>query len=213
MHKNLQLINLWMQDGHIFANWDKESRTVIYGIFIRLRTIVQSLLTPHCTHVKNRGGVKGSVRWLYRILGKFKFVGRFDIASYYNSINHRQLLNLIKSEINNNTNITEQLKLKIHQKEKHFVGRTSNGFDFLGYQFTSGKKLRPSEISIQRFTEHARQLFERRADYDRLRLYVIRWLNYIHAGLNGIVSRKGGLKHYLVLILKKLDIKNITCLM
>lgn len=90
------------------------------------------------------------------------------------------------------------------------MGKIEKGFDFLGYQFIPGKKLRPSTICLQRFVEHARQLFEQRAAYDQLRLYVTRWLNYIHAGLKFIVSRKGGIKLYIVLILKNLGIKNIT---
>jgi len=71
------------------------------------------------------------------------------------------------------------------------------------------EKLRPSEVSLKRFTERAQRLYEQGADYNRLRMYVTRWLNYIHAGLKMLVSRKGDIKHYLVFILKQLNIKNI----
>jgi len=61
---------------------------------------------------------------------------------------------------------------------------------------------------LKRFVVHARQLYEQGAKYNRLRQYVAHWVKYIHAGLNGLVSRKGGSKRYLVFIVKKLGLVN-----
>ena len=284
---DLKLLNLWSNDGRIFANWSKGSRTLFYSAFCELRSRLLKRLTPHCTHVKNRGGVKGTVRWLSRRLDNFSFAARFDIASYYNSINHSMLLDLFKTEICDDdlydvvrsyiqfpdyrntgkgivaggsispllgalyllpldrimykyastgrifyirymddiiilsktrwhlrkaisklNGIISSLRLTLHP-EKKFIGRINKGFDFLGYRFKPNCKLRPSKTAIQRFVKHARRLCEQGADWNRLRLYVTRWLGYIHGGLKGLVSRKGGIKYYLVFILKQLDIKNI----
>jgi len=93
------LLNLWTYKGHTFAIWAKESRTLFHNAFCEFRQRLLKRLTSRCTHVKNRGGVKGTVRWLSSRLKDYKFVARFDIASYYNSINHSQLLDLVKKEI------------------------------------------------------------------------------------------------------------------
>ena len=93
------LLNLWTDKGHTFAIWAKESRTLFHNAFCEFRQRLLKRLTSRCTHVKNRGGVKGAVRWLSSRLKDYKFVARFDIASYYNSIDHSQLLHLFKTEI------------------------------------------------------------------------------------------------------------------
>ena len=77
----------------------KRKQNFIPQCFFELRSKLLKWLTPRCTLVKNRGGVKGTIRWLSSRLKDYKFVARFDIASYYNSINHSQLLDLVKKEI------------------------------------------------------------------------------------------------------------------
>jgi RNA-directed DNA polymerase len=48
--------------------------------------------SSRCTHIKNHGGVKKSFRLLTRDLSHFRFATRFDVAQYYESINHNVLL-------------------------------------------------------------------------------------------------------------------------
>ncbi|GAG33725.1 unnamed protein product, partial [marine sediment metagenome] len=115
----------------------------------------------------------------------------------------------LRKAISRLNEVISSLKLTLHP-EKKFIGKINKGFDFLGYQFKPGRKLRPSKISLQRFAEHARQLYEQQGCIKRLGMYVERWYRYIHGELNGTVSRKGGFKHYLVFILKQLGIKNIN---
>jgi hypothetical protein len=75
-------------------------------------------------------------------------------------------------------------------------GLPSRGFDFLGYQFHPGRKLRPSGVSHRRRQERARRLHEQGGDRQRLRLYVLRWWRWVHGGLgegrSALVSRQGG---------------------
>ena len=93
---------------------------------------------------------------------------------------------------------------------KRFIGRTVKSFDFLGYQIHPNRKLRPSAVSLHRLTERARQLYERGVSEERLRQYVIRWHRWLHGGLDGMVSYKGGITKYWVYVLKHLHITGAT---
>lgn len=97
------------------------------------------------------------------------------------------------------------LSLALHPV-KRFIGRTEMGFDFLGYQIHPNRKLRPSRVSLHRLTERARQLYEREASIKRLWQYVIKWHRWLHGGLEGMVSNKGGFTKYWVYVLKALHI-------
>jgi hypothetical protein len=106
--------------------------------------------------------------------------------------------------------VIHSLGLDLHQK-KRFIGRIDNGFDFLGYRIHPSRKVRPSTESLQRLVTRARRLYEQGADcYGcRLRQYVARWTCWLWGGLEALVSRKGGVKHYTVFVLKKLQISGI----
>ena len=83
------------------------------------------------------------------------------------------------------------LHLRLH-RVKRFIGRTSAGFDFLGYRLHPGRKLRPSKESLRRLRARARRLYEREGDVTRLRQYVRRWWQWLHGGLWGRVRWAGG---------------------
>ncbi len=83
------------------------------------------------------------------------------------------------------------LGLHLH-RVKRLIGRTTQGFDFLGYRIRAGARLRPSAEGLRRLRERARRLHEREGDWQRLRQYVLRWQRWHWGGLDGIVSRKGG---------------------
>ena len=97
------------------------------------------------------------------------------------------------------------LMLTLHPV-KRFIGRTEKGFDFLGYQIHPNRKLRPSAVSLHRLTELARRLYEREASIKRLWQYVIKWHRWLHGGLDGMVSNKGGFTKYWGYVLKALHI-------
>ena len=69
------------------------------------------------------------------------------------------------------------------------IGKLSNGFDFLGYRVVLGRRLRTSADGRRRFAERFRRLYEQGADHRRL------WRG---AGLNGLVSLKGGLRRVVI---------------
>ena len=97
------------------------------------------------------------------------------------------------------------LGLRLH-RVKRFVGRTTQGFDFLGYRIRAGARLRPSAEGLRRLRERARRLYEREGDWQRLRQYVLRWWWWFLGGLDGIVSRKGGVRRIERLVFYWLDI-------
>jgi len=54
-------------------------------------------LNWRCTHVAGQGGVKGSVRSVQAMSEQFAFAARFDIKSYYQSINHRIIMQQLEA--------------------------------------------------------------------------------------------------------------------
>ena len=283
----LHLVNVWWHEGRRMARWSQASRKLLSATLLLLRDRMKTVLSRDCTHVKGRGGVKGTVRGLARQVGDFRFVARFDIASYYDSMQHHVLFNLLvqtgmeeplcalvrqylelpdlnltgrgmvaggalspllgalyllpldkamlrhtvktgiyyvrymddivilaknrwrlKAAIRELILVIHSLGLDLHQK-KRFIGRIDNGFDFLGYRIHPSRKLRPSTESLQRLVTRARRLYEQGADGCRLRQYVARWTCWLWGGLEALVSRKGGVKHYTVFVLKQLQIIEI----
>ncbi len=99
--------------------------------------------------------------------------------------------------------VTASLGLRLHHRQKHFVGRIERGFDFLGYRFHPARGLRPSAESLRRLLARARRLHEQGAG-GRRRQYVARWTRWLWAGLSGMISRKGGARRYYVTVLKRL---------
>ena len=97
------------------------------------------------------------------------------------------------------------LHLKL-DRVKRFIGRTTQGFDSLGYRIRAGARLRPSAEGLRRLRERARRLYEREGGIRRLRQYVLRWWWWFLGGLDGIVSRKGGVRRIERLVFYWLDI-------
>ena len=91
-------------------------------------------------------------------------------------------------------------------KSKCFIGRTANGFDFLGYTIHPQRRLRPSSVSLERLAIRARRLYEQRGSKGRLWEYVSYWYRWLHGGLKGLVTRKGGIRRYYIYILRRLRI-------
>ena len=229
-------------------------------------------------------GVKGTVRTLTGIAPEYRFVARFDVARYYDSMDHSVLLALLAREdpserlfaivseylarpdmrrtgrgmvaggslspllgalylkplddaierlvasgkifyvrymddfvllartrwhlreaIATVYRVMKELKLCLH-REKRFVGKIGGGFSFLGYRVHPGRKLRPSTEGVRRMTTRFRRLYEQGATGTRLWEYVSRWTRWLWGGLDGLVSRKGGIRRYYFGVIKRLRI-------
>ena len=90
----LTLQNSWHEDGHHFVRWRPVSQGLLRAAKRRLGVQLKSYLSLRCTHVKGRGGAKASVWFAQAIAGQYRYVARFDIRSYYESMNHAVLLKL-----------------------------------------------------------------------------------------------------------------------
>ena len=270
--------------GHWIAQWSAASKTLIKQAMRQLATVTKPYLHATCCHLKGNGGVKGAVRWIKQMLPQYTFVARFDVDSYYQSMDHAVLGRILadlrtsdwlqtivaqylsvpdlhrtgvgmlaggslspllgalyllpldqamhrhchrraifyvrfmddllilgknrsafRSAIKTVYAVTESLGLRLHREQKRFIGRTYAGFDFLGYRIHPVQKLRPSQESLRRLVERARQLYEQGGDQGRLCGYVSRWVTWLRGGLTGLVSLAGGIKRYLVYVLKALN--------
>jgi RNA-directed DNA polymerase len=103
-----------------------------------------------------------------------------------------------------------KLDLALH-RDKRFIGRTSAGFDFLGYRFQPGRRLRPAMQSLERLVTRSRRLYEQGATRARLWRYLQRWVDWLWGGLGGTVSRQGGRRTYWIYILERLAIPKPAC--
>ena len=92
----LTLQNSWYEDGHHFVRWRPVSQGLLRSAKLSLGAQLKSYLSLRCTHVKGRGGAKASVRFAQVMAGQYRYVARFDIRSYYESINHAVLLRLLE---------------------------------------------------------------------------------------------------------------------
>ena len=89
------------------------------------------------------------------------------------------------------------------------IGKTERGFGFLGYHCVP-EGLAIAQKSLYKSLERTFRLYEQGDDIHRLRQYITRWTRWLWGGLDGLVSRRGGVKRYLVYVLIKLRISGIT---
>ncbi|NTU68892.1 MAG: hypothetical protein HGB02_08440 [Chlorobiaceae bacterium] len=91
----LALRNLWRKDGHRFARWSARSGRLLRNAKQPLLRTLQPALCRTCMHVKGSGGVKRAVRIVRLQARHYPWAVKFDIASYYKSIDHHVLLDLL----------------------------------------------------------------------------------------------------------------------
>ena len=76
----------------------------------------------------------------------------------------------------------DELQVQQHP-DKTFIGKTSRGFSFLGYEFTRDGLVGIARPTRQKFNERVRQLYEQGASVARIGEYVRRWLIWVTSGL------------------------------
>jgi hypothetical protein len=81
-----------------------------------------------CTHLKGHGGVKGAIRRLTRCAPAFRFVTRFDVARYYESIVHAWLLEILSARgVSPQSMAVVQQYLQLPDGKRTGVGMTAGG--------------------------------------------------------------------------------------
>ena len=92
----LTLRNTWFENGHKFVRWSPDTS----GLLKHVKTVLYDQLKPHlsrrCSHIKGHGGVKLSVRYSQRLCNHFGYMARFDVRSYYSSMDHQIILDLLR---------------------------------------------------------------------------------------------------------------------
>ncbi|HIG64644.1 MAG TPA: RNA-directed DNA polymerase, partial [Methyloprofundus sp.] len=83
-------------DGRFMARWSADDKCVISQAKETISGELKGKLSAYCTHVKGHGGVKKSLRLLTRVIPEFRYAARFDVARYYESIDHAVLLSQLK---------------------------------------------------------------------------------------------------------------------
>ncbi len=91
----LQLQNLWHTEGRRFARWAPSGRKQLPAAKHSLRGVLRLFINRSCMHVNGHGGGKRAVRIVDKQARRFTWVAKFDIAAYYDSIDHRKLLSLL----------------------------------------------------------------------------------------------------------------------
>jgi len=81
-------------------------------------------LSPNCTHIKNHGGLKKAIRFLKKSLYPGYFFARFDIQSYYRSMDHKVLLKILHK---NSTPIGLTRVISLYAKSAGFRGIPAGG--------------------------------------------------------------------------------------
>jgi hypothetical protein len=79
------------------ARWSAYDKRVISQARETLSGELKGKLSAYCTHVKGHGGVNKSLRLLTRVIPKFRYVARFDVERYSESIDHAILLSQLKT--------------------------------------------------------------------------------------------------------------------
>ena len=86
---------IWYSDNRKFVSWSQQSSYCLKQTKNDLYHQTKKHLSRRCAHIAGHGGVKGSIRYCQRLCNDFKYVARFDIKSYYKSMDHKVILRLL----------------------------------------------------------------------------------------------------------------------
>ena len=78
--------------------------------------------------------------------------------------------------------VMHDLKFKL-ALSKTYIGKISNGFDFLGYRFNHEGIISLAEQTIHNFKQRMLKLYEQGADENRIQAYVERWKRWCLGGV------------------------------
>ena len=88
----LTLRNTWFENGHKFVRWSHDTSRLLKNVKAVLSDQLKPYLSRRYSHIKGHGGVKLSVRYSQRLCNHFGYVARFDVRSYYSSMDHQIIL-------------------------------------------------------------------------------------------------------------------------
>ena len=86
-----------LANGEDVDLWSARDALVMKALTIVLQPVLP--FSIRCTHLKGHGGLKGTVRQVRGQLGSHPFVFKTDVQSYYASIDHHRLLDILARHI------------------------------------------------------------------------------------------------------------------
>ena len=88
-----------VRNGSYVSRWNAEDSVVLKAISMVIGSIVNSETDGTCYHLAGRGGLKAAVRHVQQqvSLGSYKYIIKSDIAKYYASMNHKQVMTQVKA--------------------------------------------------------------------------------------------------------------------
>jgi hypothetical protein len=91
------LIRTSLAHGEEMDLWSARDALVMKALALVLAPVLK--VSPHCTHLKGHGGLKGAIRRVLAHVASHPFVFKTDVQSYYASIDHHRLLDLLAQQI------------------------------------------------------------------------------------------------------------------
>ena len=77
--------------------WPARDALVMKALALVLAPVLR--VSPHCTHLKGHGGLKGAIRRVLAHVASHPYVFKTDVQSYYASIDHHRLLDLLARQV------------------------------------------------------------------------------------------------------------------
>ena len=82
-----------------FELWNSRDSVVLKSIALVLNEELGDIISDKCYHIKGRGGLKAAVDCVNQQLNNYKYMFKSDVRSYYASINHDVLYDLLRKHI------------------------------------------------------------------------------------------------------------------
>ncbi|MDH5586535.1 MAG: hypothetical protein OEZ05_07880 [Nitrospirota bacterium] len=86
-----------LANGEEVDLWSARDALVMKALTLVLQPVLP--VSPHCTHLKGHGGLKGAIRQVRAHVTSHSFVFKTDVQSYYASIDHHRLLEILAPHI------------------------------------------------------------------------------------------------------------------
>ena len=96
---HLQALKRHSINGESFDVWEAIDSLVIKATALAIEKRYEIFFPKSCTHVKGHGGCQGAVEKVRRQMGQYEHFCKSDVKSYYASIDHNILLDLLSRRI------------------------------------------------------------------------------------------------------------------
>lgn len=93
---HLSPLRCYRIDNELISSWEAIDSVVLKALSLTLNALFTPEHYPHCTHLKNNGGLYGAVERVSKNKINYKHALKSDVFHYYESIDHDVLLQELK---------------------------------------------------------------------------------------------------------------------